>query len=186
MIVNRKELAEALGISPTKVNGFQQQGIFPTVSRGKYDLSECVQKFIELSVEHLLKKNKPVITGREEESLLYWKMVRAKNAALKEMGITMQVDKAEKLMSARLGQIRNVLVSIDSTWAPYIVGIKTTEDAQKMLAKQVDKLFVQLSSLQDFDQELDLPDNEEIENETEYDEDYENGEEETEQIQDGW
>ena len=66
-------------------------------------------------------------------------------------------------MSARLGQIRNVLISVDSTWAPYVVGIKTVEDAQKMLAKQLDKLFEQLSTLQDFDEELELPENDQIE-----------------------
>jgi len=174
MIVNRKELAEALGISPTKVNGFQQQGIFPTVSRGKYDLSECVQRFIELSVEHLLKKNKPVITGKEEESLLYWKMQRQKHAALKEMGILIKTDDAEKIMSSRLGQIRNTLTAIDSTWAPYIVGLKNVEDAQKMLAKQVDKLFEQLSSLQDLGDEIEIE-------EEEIDEDFEDTE--TEEIE---
>ena len=115
-------------------------------------------------MEHLLKKaQSSTPTERSEESLQYWKMVRAKNAALKEMGITMQVDKAEKLMSARLGQIRNVLISVDSTWAPYVVGIKTVEDAQKMLAKQLDKLFEQLSTLQDFDEEVELPENDQIE-----------------------
>jgi hypothetical protein len=164
MIVSRNELGDALGITPIKVSTLANQGIFTTVARGKYNLPDCVQKFIEISVEHLLKKaqsSTPV--ERSEESLQYWKMVRAKNAALKEMGITMQVDKAEKLMSARLGQIRNVLISVDSTWAPYVVGIKTVEDAQKMLAKQLDKLFEQLSTLQDFDEELELPENDQIE-----------------------
>jgi hypothetical protein len=91
--------------------------------------------------------------GNNEEDLAYWKMTRQKTAALKEMGITLQLENAERLMSSRLSQIRNVLISIDSTWAPYMVGIKNVEDAQKMLGKQVDVMFEQLSSLQDFDDE---------------------------------
>lgn len=150
MIVGRRELAEALGISPTKVNAFQQQGVFPTVSRGKYDLAECVQRFIEASVEHLIKKNATNPEG-SAENLQYWKMIRQKNAALKEMGVTMQVEQAEKLMSARLGQIRNVLTAIDSSWAPYLVGIKNQEQSQQMLSKLLDNLFEQLSTLQDFE-----------------------------------
>lgn len=174
MIVGRKELAQALGISPTKVNAFQQQGVFPTVGRGKYDLAECVQRFIEASVEHLIKKNATNSEG-SAESLNYWKTQRQKHAALREMGITMQVEQAEKLMSARLGQIRNVLTAVDNTWAPYVIGLKNQEQAQQMLSKLLDNLFEQLSSLQDFDNELDLPDSEDID--TDYEEE-DNGEDE--------
>jgi phage terminase Nu1 subunit (DNA packaging protein) len=171
MIVNRNELADALGITPSKVSAFANQGIFVAAARGKYNLPECVQKFIEMSVEHLLKKSQSsTASGKTEESLQYWKMVRAKNAALKEMGVTMQVEHAEKLMSARLGQIRNVLNSIDSVWAPYMVGLKNVEDSQKMLGKQLDTLFEQLSSLQDFEQDEELPTSEEIEDDGDIDE----------------
>ena len=140
MIVNRLELAEALNISPSKVSALANQGIFPAVSRGKYDLSICVQQFIEISVEHLLKKKS---TGHsvKNEDLQYWKMQRAKHAALKEMGILIKTDDAEKIMSSRLSQIRNILIAIDSVWAPYMVGLKTVEDSQKMLSKQLDNLF---------------------------------------------
>lgn len=162
MIVTRNELAEALGLSPAKVSAFQNQGIFLTVARGKYDLTECVQKFIEVSVEHLMKKSAPTLTGKEEETLQYWKMIRQKNAALKELGITMKTEDAEKLMSARLSQIRNVLTTIDSVWAPYMIGLKTVEDSQKMLSRQLDNLFDQLSSLQDFEEEEEIATEEEI------------------------
>ena len=174
-IVTRNELAEVLGITPAKISALQNQGIFATVSRGKYDLTECVQKFIEISVEHLMKKSAPVLTGKDEETLQYWKMVRAKNAALKEMGVTMRIEQAEKLMSTRLGQIRNVLLALDSTWSPYIVGLKTQEQSQQMLSKLLDTLFEQLSSLQDFEddeeittqEEMDSMDSDDDEEETE-------------------
>ena len=176
MIVTRNELAEALGVTPAKISAFQNQGIFTTVARGKYDLAECVQKFIEVSVEHLMKKSAPTLTGKEEETLQYWKMVRMKNAALKELGITMKTEDAEKLMSARLSQIRNVLTAIDSSWAPYMVGIKNQEQSQQMLSKLLDTLFEQLSSLQDFVDELDLPESTDIE--TDYTEEESNNENE--------
>lgn len=162
MIVTRNELAEALGVTPAKISAFQNQGVFTTVARGKYDLTECVQKFIEVSVEHLMKKSAPTLTGKEEETLQYWKMIRQKNAALKELGITMKTEDAEKLMSARLSQIRNVLTTIDSVWAPYMIGLKTVEDSQKMLSRQLDNLFDQLSSLQDFEEEEEIATEEEI------------------------
>ena len=169
MIVSRKELAEALGISPTKVNAFQQQGVFPTVSRGKYDLAECVQRFIEASVEHLIKKNATNPDG-SAESLNFWKTQRQKHAALREMGITMQVEQAEKLMSTRLGQIRNVLTAVDNTWAPYVVGLKNQEQAQQMLSKLLDTLFEQLSTLQDIELEEELIDTDATDDEEEIDE----------------
>jgi hypothetical protein len=173
MIVTRNELADALGLTPAKISAMQTQGVFTTVSRGKYDLSECVQKFIEISVEHLMKKQKPVMTGAEEETLQYWKMIRQKNAALKELGITMKTEDAEKLMSVRLSQIRNVLTTIDSVWAPYMIGLKTVEDSQKMLSRQLDNLFDQLSSLQDFEEEEEIISEEQIDS-------MDDGEEETE------
>lgn len=163
MIVNRIELGDALGISPAKVSAMQSQGIFPPVARGKYELSECIRAFIEVSVEHLMKKRPQ--SADEDTNLLYWKTMRMKHAALREMGITMQVEAAEKLMGTRLMQIRNVLTAVDSTWAPYLVGIKTVEESQKQLSKQLDKLFDQLSGLQDFEEldETDTPDITELE-----------------------
>lgn len=163
MIVSRLELAEILDIPPAKVSTLQNNGVFTPVSRGNYDLKESIQKFIEISVEHLIKKKLPKTTGTPQENLQFWKMIRVKNAAMRELGVTMRAEDAEKLMSTRLEQIRNVLNSIDSVWAPYMVGIKTVEDSQRILAKQLDILFEQLSSLQDFDVEVEIPSNEEME-----------------------
>jgi len=173
MIVTRNELAEALGITPSKVSGLQTNGVFNTVSRGKYDLTECVQKFIEISVEYLIKKNPQKEQAGQQENLQYWKMVRQKNAALRELGVTMRLEDAERLMSGRLEQIRNLLTAIDSVWAPYMVGLKTVEDSQKMLGKQLDILFEQLSTLQDFEPEEELPDSDAIEDLTGDDEELE-------------
>jgi nitrogen-specific signal transduction histidine kinase len=170
MIVSRHELAEVLGISPAKISSLQNSGVFTPMSRGKYNLTECVQKFIEVSVEYLMKKKMPKLEDMPQENLQYWKMVRQKNAALRELGVTMKLDDAERLMSGRLEQIRNVLTSIDSVWAPYMVGLKTVEDSQKMLAKQLDILFEQLSSLQDFEPDVeDVPSDEEIDEQMEAD-----------------
>ena len=104
MIVSRNELGDALGITPIKVSALANQGIFTTVARGKYNLPDCVQKFIEISVEHLLKKSQSSTpTERSEESLQYWKMVRAKNAALKEMGIPV-LKKLSKKQEANIAE----------------------------------------------------------------------------------
>lgn len=164
MIVSRNELAEIFGMTPAKVSSLQNGGIFAPVSRGKYDLSDCVQKFIEYSVEYLMKKEMPKLKDIPQENLQYWKMVRQKNAALRELGVTMRLEDAERMMSGRLEQIRNVLTTIDSVWAPYMVGLKTVEDSQRQLSKQLDILFEQLSTLQDFEPEQeDIPTDEEIE-----------------------
>lgn len=169
MIVTRTELADVLGITPAKISTLVSNSVFTSTARGKYDLRECVQKYIEYSVEHVIKdisKQRPQEDATE--SLNYWKMIRAKTAALKELGITMRLEDAERLMSVRLEQIRNVLNSIDSVWAPYMVGLKTVEESQKMLSKQLDQLFDQLSTLQDFiieETEADI--DEELEDENE-------------------
>jgi flagellin-like hook-associated protein FlgL len=162
MIVTRQELATILGIPSAKVGTLVQNNVFASVTRGKYDLTDCIQKFVEYSVEQLLKKytSDKAESARAEENLQYWKMVRQKTAALKELGVTMRLEDAERLMSVRLEQIRNVLNTIDSVWSPYMVGLKTVEESQKMLSKQLDNLFEQLSTLQDFDIEDELPDTE--------------------------
>lgn len=163
MIVSRKQLAEVFGISPAKVSSLQNSGIFVPVSRGNYDLGESVQKFIEYSVEYLMKKQMPKLANIPEENLQYWKMIRQKNAALRELGVTMRLEDAERIMSNRLSQIRNVLTTIDSTWAPYMVGLKNVQESQKQLTKQLDVLFEQLSELPDFEEEPpDIPTDDEI------------------------
>lgn len=154
MDLKRSDLAEALGITPRRVTNFTTSGQFKYSRKGFYDLKECINAYVEYQVETLMKQNTtPKNISSQEETLNYWKMIRAKNAALKEMGITMKVEDAESLMSSRLEQIRNVLNTIDTVWAPYMVGLKTTEDSQKMLSRQLDVLFEALSTLEDFEME---------------------------------
>lgn len=162
MIVSRTELADILGIPPAKISTLVSNNILMSTARGKYDLKECVAKYIEYSVEQVIKDKMKHQQSNEDatESLNYWKMVRQKTAALKELGVTMRLEDAEQLMSIRLEQIRNVLNTVDSVWAPYMVGIKTVEESQKMLSKQLDNLFEQLSTLKDFQLEDELPDTE--------------------------
>ena len=158
LFVSRSELADYLGVTASRISALAQVGGVKSAGHSKYDLTASIQAYIDYSVEGLVRaKINEVGTGNNtsEEDLQYWKMVRQKTAALKEMGITLQLENAERLMSSRLSQIRNVLISIDATWAPYMVGIKTVEDAQRMLGKQVDIMFEQLSSLQDFEEEED-------------------------------
>ena len=158
LYVSRSELADYLGVTATRVSALAQVGGVKSAGHSKYDLTASIQAYIDYSVEGLVRaKINEVGTGNNtsEEDLQYWKMVRQKTAALKEMGITLQLENAERLMSSRLSQIRNVLISIDATWAPYMVGIKNVEDAQRMLGKQVDQMFEQLSSLQDFEEDED-------------------------------
>jgi hypothetical protein len=157
MMISRRELADLLQITPTKVTNLVDANVLPKSINSKYDLRECIARYIEYAAEALLKIKAPKNAQAQEETLNYWKMVRQKNAALKEMGVTMRVEEAEQLMSIRLEQIRNVLNTIDSVWAPYLVGLKTNEDAQRMLTKQLDVLFEQLSSLQDFALEEEEP-----------------------------
>jgi hypothetical protein len=44
-----------------------------------------------------------------------------------------------------------------------MVGLKTVEESQRMLSKQLDTLFDQLSTLQDFEEEEEIVDSEAIE-----------------------
>jgi hypothetical protein len=173
MIVTRQELATILGIPSAKVGTLVQNNVFASVTRGKYDLTDCIQKFVEYSVEQLLKKytSDKAESARAEENLQYWKTTRQKLAALKELGRLLYVEDAERIMTSRLTQIRNVLITIDSTWAPYMVGIKTMEESQKMLSKQLDILFEQLSELNEFDfEEEEVPIEDDMDEEEVYDE----------------
>jgi len=163
MDLRRQELADAIGITPSQVTSLAGRGVFKSVRKGFYNLADSVQAYIDDQTEQLVKQHTPKQTVAQEETLNYWKMIRQKNAALREMGVTMKTEDAESLMSIRLEQIRNVLNTIDSVWAPYMVGLKTTEDSQKMLSKQLDTLFEQLSNLQDFileDEESTIDDDE--------------------------
>jgi hypothetical protein len=168
MELKRSELAELLNLSPKQVTTLSNNGVFVYGSKkGLYNVKLCIQNFIEYSAEEILKNKVTPENQNIKESLDYWKMQRQRISALKEMNKVINIEDAERIMTNRLIQIRDILTTIEATWAPYLISLEDLKTSQKVVSNLLDTVFIQISNLSD----ITLEEPEEIIEEEEEEED---------------
>jgi hypothetical protein len=158
MELQRSNLAELLGITPTLVTKLSSSGVFKYGSKkGLYDVKSCIQSYIEYATEEILSKQNVPENQNIKESLDYWKMQRQRISALKEMGNLISIVDAEKIMTFRLIQIRDILTTIEATWAPYLIALDDLPTTQKIIGQLLDNVFVQISNLSEEEIQISSP-----------------------------
>ena len=144
--VSTTELSSVLGVSARRVQQMAQDGTIVSVKRGKYNLSDSVQKYIsflsskvkdvssqeraKLEAELSSKKAKAIIHVMEAQEL-QGKMHRAEDVAAM----------TEDLIYA----IRGMLVSLPGRLAVDIVAVETPAEASEIIRKEVYKVMSELS-----------------------------------------
>lgn len=157
MEATRSELATIFGTSAKQISVYLSDGMPHNGKPGKasrYPVAECVQWLIDRRVEQATRNLKPQSAHDLEASKAekeYWSAIRVKNLALREDGILITLNDAETQMVTRLTQIRDVLMTIENKWAPFLVAKDTLADAQEALREQVEQMMRTLSSLPDDD-----------------------------------
>lgn len=158
MFVKKTELAKILDISQTQLhNLLNKDGMPGRVGSGpqtKYDITQAVPWYVRHMQAQAIKNvptSGPLAFNKEAEDaeLTYWKKEKEKVRTLKEQGQLVPVDDAVREMNHRLTQVRNVLDTIPATWSPYIIGLNTLEETNRVLNEQLDQMFTTLSSLPD-------------------------------------
>lgn len=144
--VSTTELSSVLGVSARRVQQMAQDGTIVSVKRGKFNLSDSVQKYIsflsskvkdvssqeraKLEAELSSKKAKAIIHVMEAQEL-QGKMHRAEDVAAM----------TEDLIYA----IRGMLVSLPGRLAVDIVAVETPAEASEIIRKEVYKVMSELS-----------------------------------------
>lgn len=172
MVVNQKQLAEILGITARRVRDLKQLGFFECVKNGKgYDLSKCVQEYLEYKIKAEVGRGTSVDKEKEqaEHERIKKKITQLKLRRMR--GELLETADVEAFLGDMLSNFRNKLME-----SPYKVAIKLVgqEDVGKIIKILEGQLNEVLDQLSDFDL-ADLSENDEL-----FSEEEEEGEEEEE------
>lgn len=171
--VNQKTLAAALGISSRQVRNLREQGMFEFApGTKKYDLTRCVNEYIEFKVKAEIGGGTSIIKEKEQAEHEHLKKEITKIKLRKLRKEVHEAADVEMFLNEMLLNFRARLLSVPGKIAPQILGVSDIN----AIIKALDEEMIQtLEELSEYD-----PDKVNGENGTElsdYDEDDETDEE---------
>ena len=152
MEITRKQLAELLGLSTRRISQLAKAGIFKNVSRGKYDLKQVVQAYVDYRIEVEQKRN----LGNEDISLTDAKKRREiieaelKLLQLKEKrGELIEREKVVRIATEIVTNTKSRFLAMPSKIAPLLIGIKSIKKIKVILEKEIYNILNDLAKLGD-------------------------------------
>jgi len=140
-------------VTPVTITNWMSNGL-PHKKINKRDLeidsAEAIEWYIRYKYSDIDKK---VSTKEDAEhydaEYRKYKAELMKHKALKERGELITVGEAEELMTDRLIKIREQLMNIPLSWAPYMIGMESNQDSQEKLQDLLNELLAILAGLPD-------------------------------------
>lgn len=152
--LRRTDLAEALKVTPKTVNNWKDDGCPHTgqAHNIRYDLADVCEwlknRAVATATKHLAPSTGDFPSKEESEAeLVYWKVQTAKHEALLQSKDMVSMDDARKELALITEHLRQTILAIEFSWAPFIVGIGTLDAAQQLLRDRVDVLMQTLTNL---------------------------------------
>lgn len=147
MIVNQKELANILGISARQIRNLQHDfDFFAKQENGRgYDLSKCVQEYIEYKVKAEVPKGTTVDIEKEKAE---HERIKKNMSSLKLRKMKRELHEAadvEIFLSEMLYNFRNKLLATPTKVATLIVGEKDVNQIISILTKEMNDILDELS-----------------------------------------
>ena len=146
MIVNQKELAECLGVTPRNIRDISKDfGIFEKNESGKYDLKSCIKEYIDykLDLDSTRTKglNLEALKARHEEIKIQMSMEKLKEYKAE----THRSEDVEEFLSNMLISFKNKLSTLPSKLAMEIMGETDTNVAIRRVEEEIDAVLSELS-----------------------------------------
>jgi Fe2+ transport system protein B len=140
-VANSITVGEWLGITDRHVRRLASEGIIDTVSKGKYDILDCVKKYTSYlrQQNESRKSNKEVKLNYDVERALHEK-VKRDTAELKLKVMKSDLHKAEdieKIMNDTIANAREQLLSIPGKATLMVMGHTDIPSIQSILQKVV-------------------------------------------------
>lgn len=154
MIVNQKELADALGITSRRIRQLTEEyGLFENAKaegsgRKKYNLSRCVQEYIDYKVDAEAPGGTNLIKEKEQAE---HEQIKKKISILKLRRLKRELHEAmdvEMFLTDMLINFKNRLLSIPSKVAPLVQGEEDVNQIVSILEKEV---YATLDELSEYD-----------------------------------
>lgn len=163
-IVNatKDELAALLGVSKATIGVYCDSGMPGRTGRSsatRYNVGLAIAFHVEHRVRQALAdqlKNPPDLDGipeleTSERLIAHYKAERERMRVAKESGDLIAVDVSRREIEHKLSQIRGALDSLPGSFAPFVVGLTSLEQAQRVLSRELQTLYGTLSNLPDFE-----------------------------------
>ncbi len=151
------EVANHLGISPTRVSQLKSAGILPEARRRANNLTACRRAYLE----HLREvaagrgsKDGTVDLVAERARLTKAQAAKAERENAVAEGEFLPRCEVHTAMTATLMRVRSKLLAMPSKLAPYLVGIETPATAQEILKVEIYRALDELAGTKIIDGEF--------------------------------
>lgn len=173
--VRKKELADLIGCHSETITNYQKEGM-PYTGKGaslRFDTVECIKWVRENDKQKAVRNiQKPENSRTIEDSKFRKEEANALMAELEvaeKMKLVVSREQSLKELEAWTNPMLKKLQAIPSSWATYVVGIKSAADAIDVLTIRVNKLLEDLSNTEpeEYDletaiEEVDVGDTEDV------------------------
>lgn len=154
-LVTTKKLAAILGITPRRIQQLSgpPDNVFRKISRGKFDLSDSIQKYISYQIElerRKYKKNDMDINEARRRKEIA-------EAELKEIELERQkgdlLPKNEVILTWQkiLSVLRSRLLAMPAKLAPILMGLSTISEIKNELNIEIRNMLEELSNAKNFE-----------------------------------
>lgn len=143
--VSQTQLALIIGVSTSRIRQLDKESAFVKVGRGKYDLPQSIQKYIDYQVEKAAGDDEDLNKLREET---LWTRARRKKSEIEYKIMAGELHRSqdvEEVMNAMLASFRAQLLAFPTKAAPKVQGIKDIMAIKEALKKEVYELMEELS-----------------------------------------
>lgn len=159
--VNQKTLAAALGISSRQVRNLREQGMFEFApGTKKYDLTKCVNEYIEFKVKAEVGGGTSIIKEKEQAE---HERLKKEITKIKLRKLRTEIHEAadvEEFLNNMLLDFRNRLLSVPAKIAPQILN---ESDINIIINILTDEILETLDELSEYDPDVINNDNSGIE-----------------------
>lgn len=164
--VNQKTLAAALGISSRQVRNLREQGMFEFApGTKKYDLTKCVNEYIEFKVKAEVGGGTSIIKEKEQAE---HERLKKEITKIKLRKLRTEVHEAadvEEFLNNMLLDFRNRILSVPAKIAPQILN---ESDINIIINLLTNEMLETLDELSEYDPDVINNDNAGIEFDSEY------------------
>jgi hypothetical protein len=152
ILLPKTAILSLLDLKPTQFDSMKTQGHLPksigTNKNAKYDLKAVIQAWTAYQVAQVHQQEASEDTTEliKREDLLY---KRLRNAEFAKNMISREASFA--LLNHYFTQVREALITLEFSWAPELIGMKTEVESMKTLAALRDRMLDSLNDPEDFD-----------------------------------
>lgn len=143
--VSTKELAVVLSLTVRRIQQLVQDGTFDPVSRGKYSLSDCVERYIR----SITKSKGSELDEQREDAEVRIKKSKAIIASLEAKELQGKMHRSEDVAAMTedlIYTIRSMLLALPGRLAVDVADVDTAAEAAEIIRKEIFTVMQELTN----------------------------------------